>query len=307
VASLTDWIPLSFTRKTADAYPDGYVPHPHETLEVRRADVTPRYFETLGIPILEGRDFTPDDNDKAPRVVIVDQTTAGRYWPGQDPLGRKLRVWGHLFTVIGVVRNSKHQFMNERPEPMMYHSFFQEADNELMVQVRTNGNPVDLVPAVEHAIHEIDSELPVFDVRTMREDTQASWMFAVMQSTFAGMFAVIALVLAVTGIYGVVAYRTHLRTHEIGVRVALGASRTDVLKLVLLQGMWLTAIGLVLGLALSFGLTRFIAGLLYGISENDATTVIVVVVLLGIMSLAACYVPALRAMRANPADAMREQ
>jgi ABC-type antimicrobial peptide transport system permease subunit len=197
--------------------------------------------------------------------------------------------------------------MNELPEPMIYESYFQEADDELMVQLRTNGNPVDLVPAVEHAIHEIDSELPVFDVRTMREDTQASWMFAVMQSTFAGMFAVIALVLAVTGIYGVVAYRTQLRTHEIGVRVALGASRADVLKLVLRHGMWLTALGLALGLALSFALTRFIAGLLYGISENDATTVIAVVVLLGMMSFAACFLPALRAMRANPVDAIREQ
>jgi ABC-type antimicrobial peptide transport system permease subunit len=127
-----------------------------------------------------------------------------------------------------------------------------------------------------------------------------------MQSTFAGMFAVIALILAATGIYGVVAYRTELRTHEIGVRMALGASRANVLKLVLLQGLWLTLMGLTFGLALSFGLTRFIAGLLYGVSANDPVTVLGVVVLLGGMSLLACYLPAHRAMRANPVSAIRE-
>jgi predicted permease len=307
VASLTDWVPMSFTRKTVDAFPEGYAPHPHESLEVRRADVSPRYFETLGMRIIEGRDFALDDNEKAPRVLIVDQTTANRYWPGQDVLGRKLSIWGQLFTVVGVVKNSKHQFMNEQPEPMIYLSYLQEADTESIVQVKTRGNPVDLAPAVERTIHEIDGRLPVFDVRSLRETTQMASIFAVMQSTFAGMFTVIALILAATGIYGVVAYRTQLRTHEIGVRVALGASRPDVLRLVLLQGMWLTITGLALGLVLAFGLTRFIGGLLYGISANDPVTVIGVVVLLGAMSLLACYLPAHRAMRLNPVTAIREQ
>jgi predicted permease len=306
-ASLTDWVPMTFTRKTADAYPEGYVPHPHESLEVRRADVSPRYFETLGIPILEGRDFTKDDSETAPEVLIVDQTTAERYWPGQDPLGKKLRIWNELFTVVGMVRNSKHLFMAERPEPIIYMDYFQEPDPELMVQVKTRGNPASLAPAVEEAIHEIDGRLPVYDVRTVRETTQVAKSFAVVQSTFAGIFAVIALVLAATGIYGVVAYRTQLRTHEIGVRMALGASRADVLRLVLRQGMWPTMIGLGVGLALSFGLTRFIANLLYGIGANDPATVFGVFVLLGSMAMLACYLPAHRAMRTNPVAAIREQ
>ncbi len=306
-ASLTDWVPFNFNRKTVDAYPEGYAPRPHESLEVRRADVTSKYFETLGIPILEGRDFTMDDTEKAPGVVVVDQTAANRYWPGQDPLGRKLTVWGHPFTVVGLVRNSKHNLMNEPLEPMIYMSYFQQPDNELTVHVKTRGNPADMAPLVEQAIHQVDERLPVFDVRTMRETAQMSSMFAVMQSTFAGMFAMIALVLAATGIYGVVAYRTQLRTHEIGIRVALGASRTDVLRLVLMQGVRLTVAGLMVGLALAFGLTRFIAGLLYGISATDPWTVIAVVVLLGAMALLACYLPAHRAMRVNPVSAIREQ
>src|ERR1700677_1951519 len=305
VASLTDWIPMTLSHKGVDACPEGYVPHPHESLQVVHAEVSPRYFESLHIPILEGREFTPDDDEKAPRVLIVDQTAARRYWPGQDPLGKELRVWGSLFTVVGVVRNSIHTFVNESPEPMVYMSFFQ-VGYETMVQVKTEGNPVDLEPAVENAIHEIDTRLPVFDVRSMRESTQMASSFAVIESTLAGMFALIGLVLAITGIYGVVAYRTQMRTHEFGIRMALGASRVDVLRLVLVQGLWLAGTGLALGLAFALGLTRLIARLLYGISGNDPVSVVSVVMLLGAMSLLACYLPAHRAMRRNPVTAIRE-
>ena len=305
VATFTDWIPMTLSHKGDDAYPEGYVPHPHESLQVYHAEVAPRYFESLQIPILEGREFTPDDNEKAPRVLIVDETAARRYWPGEDPLGKRLRIWGHLFTVVGVARNSIHMLMNESPEPMVYMSFFQ-AGYETIVQVETEGNPADFAPAVENAIHEIDPRLPVFDVRPMRESTQMASSFAVIESALAGMFALIGLVLAVTGIYGVVAYRTQMRTHEIGIRMALGASRVDVLRLVVVQGLWLTGIGLALGLAFALGLTRFIARLLYGIGANDPVTVASVAMLLGAMSLLACYLPAHRAMRRNPVMAIRE-
>jgi predicted permease len=307
VVSITDWVPMCFTRKTVDAYPEGYVPRPHEALEVRRAEVTPRYFETMSIPLIEGRDFTLADNAQAPRVLIVDQGAASHYWPGQDPLGKRLMLFGRPATVIGVVSNTKHQFLSERPEPMLYRSYFQSADNETIVQVKTRVNPADMAQSVEQAIHEIDSQLPVFDVRSLRDSTQMASIFAVMQSTFAGIFAVIALLLAATGIYGVVAYRTELRTHEIGIRVALGASRADVLRLVLVQGLWLTGVGLALGLVLALGFTRFIAGQLYGIGANDPATVLGVVVLLGTMSLLACYLPARRAMHTDPVTAIREQ
>lgn len=306
VATLTDWIPMTLIQKRTDGYPEGYVPHPHESLLVEDAEVGPRYFESLHIPILEGREFTLNDDEKAPRVIIVNQTAARRYWPGQDPLGKRLRVSGGLFTVVGVARNSTQTFVNESPEPMVYMSIFQQPGNETIVQVKTDGNPVDMAPAVEHAIHEVDPRLPVFDVRSMRESTRMASSFAVIQSTLAGMFALIGLVLAVTGIYGVVAYRTQLRTHEIGIRMALGASRVDVLRLVLLQGVWLTGIGMALGLAFALGLTRLIARLLYGIGAGDPITVVSVVLLLGTMSLLACYFPAHRAMRRNPVTAIRE-
>ena len=304
-ASIADWVPMSFSRRTVEAYPEGYAPRPHESLEVRRAEVSADYFETLGIPMIEGRAFLRDDNEKSPGVVILDQTAANHYWPGQDPLGKRLSIWGHLFTVVGVAKNSKHAFMSERPEPMLFMSYFQEADNETIVHVKTRGIPADMAPAVERAIHEIDGRLPVFDVRTMRETTQMANIFVVMQSTLAGMFAVVALILAATGIYGVVAYRTELRTHEIGIRMALGAARADVLRLVLLQGIRLTAMGLVLGLALAFVLTRFTRGFLYGVSATDPLTAACVGMLLAGIALAACCLPARKAVHVDPVTAIR--
>ena len=305
-AVLTDWLPLSFNGRNAEVYPEGYVPQLHESHVVRRADVTPGFFTAMGIPIVAGRNFTRDDNGTAPSVVIVDQTLASHYWPGENPLGRHVKIWGGNCTVIGVARNTKHQFINELPEPMVYLSYFQHSD-ETTVMVETNGDASALAPAVEDAIHQVNGQLPVFDVRTLRETTRVSTIFPVMESTFAGIFAVIALVLAATGVYGVVAYRTQLRTHEIGVRVALGASRADVLMLVLMQGVRMTVAGIVVGLVLAFGLTRFLGGMLYGVSATDPATAIVVVILLGAIALLACYVPALGATRVNPVVAMREQ
>jgi ABC-type antimicrobial peptide transport system permease subunit len=164
-----------------------------------------------------------------------------------------------------------------------------------------------MAPAVIKAIKQVDNRLTVYDVRSMRETTEISSLFEVLASTFAGMFAIIAFILAATGIYGVVSYRTQLRTHEIGIRMALGASRSDVLRLVLMQGLRLTAVGLLAGLALAFGLTHIIAGLLYGVSPTDPPTAAAVTLMLGAMALLACYLPAYRATRVNPVLAIREQ
>lgn len=306
-AAITDWVPLDLNRKTSDAYPDGYVPQLHESLEVRRADVTAGYFDTLKIPIVQGRGFTHDDNENAPRVLIVDQTAAAHYWPGQNPLGRRLHVSDSWFTVVGVARNSKHQRIGETAEPMIYMSRFQEGGPETILQVRTVGDPRALIPAVEQAVHQVNAQLPVFEVRPMQEVTQVSVMFEKMEAFFAAVLGLLALVLATTGIYGVVAYRTQLRTHEIGIRVALGASRRDVLRLVLLQGLRMAAAGLVLGLALSLVFTRLLRGMLYGVSATDPLTgIAVALILVGVAALAS-YLPALKAMRINPVNAMREQ
>jgi len=304
--ALSDWVPLSLTRASTDAFPEGYVPRPHESMEVRRASVTADYFQTMKIPLLQGREFTNDDSDGAPLVAIVDETMANHFWPGQFALGKRISIHGNRFTVVGVVRNIKHQRMNELPEPIVYLSYFQFSGPQAIFHLRTKGDPQMAARSVEDAIHELNTKLPVFDVRSLEESTRMASVFETMESTFAAAFGILALILAASGLYGVVAYRTQLRTHEIGIRVALGASRSDVLRLVVQQGLQLTAFGLVLGLALSLVLTRFLRGLLFGVSATDPLTIACVTALLLLIGVAACYLPARRAMRINPVTAMRE-
>jgi hypothetical protein len=212
----------------------------------------------------------------------VDQTAAKRYWPGQDPLGKKLRL-GRLFTVVGVARNSTHMLMNESPEPMVYMSFFQ-VGYETIVQVKTEGNPVDLAPAVENAIHEIDTRLPVFDVRPMRESTQLASSFASYRAPGGNVRADWAgscgnRDLRSRGLSNPNADPRDRSTNGSG-RFARRCAETRAV-----QGVWLTGVGLALGLAFALGLTRLIARLLYGIGANDPVTVASVVMLLGAMSL----------------------
>jgi len=306
-ASITDWVPLNFTRKTTNAYPEGYVPRPHESLEVRHADVTAGYFDTLGIPVLEGRAFTQDDNEASPRVVILDETAVNHYWPKENPIGRRLHTFGRAYTVIGVVKNTKHQRVTEAPEPMVYFSIFQIGGPETIIQMRTLGDPQAFAPNIVRGVQQLDSRVPVFDIRTLYETTQMAFLFQRIEALFATIFGVLALVLATTGIYGVVAYRAELRTHEIGIRIALGAARVDVLRLVLYQGLRLTAVGLALGLILAFVLARFARGLLFGISATDPWTAGAVTLLLGLIALLACYLPARKAMRVDPVTAIRAQ
>jgi predicted permease len=304
-AALADWVPLSLNRGTVHAYPEGYVPKPHESVEFRRAAVTAGYFQTMKIPLEQGRAFTPQDGKDAPNVLIVDQTMANHFWPGQYPLGKRLQIYGSLYTVVGVARNTKHAWMNEPPEPLIYFSYMQGSGPQTILHLRTLGDPQLVAPALEQAVHQLNPKLPVFDVFTLEQSSQTASMFTMIETTFAGAFAILALILAASGIYGVIAYRTELRTHEIGIRIALGASHGDVLRLVLHQGLRLAIIGIALGLTMSLLLTRFLRGLLYGVSANDPLTVLSVTAVLALIAVAACYLPAIKAMRIEPVTAMR--
>jgi ABC-type antimicrobial peptide transport system permease subunit len=209
--------------------------------------------------------------------------------------------------VVGVARNSKHQFVNEAPEPLIYLPYFQNGDNETIIQVSTRGDPHVLEPLVVHAVREINAKVPLTDVRALYETTQVALAFVRIQALFGTVIALLALALASTGIYGLVAYRTQMRRQEIGIRIALGASRADVLRLVLGQGLRMTAAGLMVGLVISALLTRFLRGLLYGVSATDPVTIICVTLLLLVIAVVACLLPALKAVRVDPMAAIREQ
>ncbi len=304
-ATLADFSPLSFTLHSDIVQPDGYVPQPRESMEVSRALVGPDYFRTMGTALLAGRDFSFRDTEDSQMVAVVNDAFVDRYWPGQDALGKRLQNRGRWFTVVGVARNGKYRRLVYPPEPVFFLPLFQSYVREVIIHARVGGEPRAYASAVEKAVHELNPELPVFNVTTLQSSMQLGSIFERLASTFAGVFGLLALFLAAIGIYGVVDYTTRQRTREIGVRVALGAEPGQIFRLVLSQGFRLALVGLTLGLALSLMVTRFLRSMLFGVTEMDAPTIACVSILLCAVTLAACYFPARRAAKVNPILALK--
>jgi predicted permease len=307
--TLADFSPLSFTIRSTGVQVEGYVPRLHESMEIDWARVGPNYFHTLRTPLVAGRDFTLQDDEKSQFVAIVNQEFAARYWPGQEALGKRLELYGDRFTVMGVVRNAKYRRLIYTAEPCFFVPWFQEYPpfDAIILHTRVSGNPLALASTVEKTIHELNPDLPVFDVTTIRSSMQMGSLFERIAVTFAGTFGLLALALATVGVYGVVAYATRQRTHEIGIRMALGARRADILRLVLAQGLRMTLIGLTVGLVVSLAATRLLRSHLFGVTTSDALTYATVAGLLLAVALAACYIPARRAARVEPMAALRCQ
>jgi predicted permease len=303
--TLADFSPLSFTLHTDYVYPDGYVPQPHESMEISRAVVGPNYFRTMRTPLVAGRDFTEQDGEKSQQVAIVNQEFADRYWPGQDAIGKRISVYGQWSTVVGVARNGKYRRLVYSPEPVIFLPLFQDYYGLVMIHARVSGDPQAYAAAVERAIHDINADLPVFGVTTLKSSMQLGSIFERLAGTFAGVFGLLALILAAVGIYGVIAYTTRQRTHEIAIRMAVGAQRADVFRLVLGQGLILTVAGLAVGIAVSIALTRYLQSVLFGITATDVLTYAAVALLLCLVSLVACYIPARRAAKVDPMAALK--
>jgi putative ABC transport system permease protein len=263
----------------------------------------------MQMPLVKGRDFTPQDSKGTQRVAIVNETFVDRYWPHQEAIGKQMvsDLTNESFTVVGIARTSKYNQLNEPPIPFVYLPLYQVYRAGMTVSARVTGDPLAFGKMAENAIHELNADIVVFDITTLESREQVATIGLRLGGTFVGAFGVLALVLAAVGIYGVTSYTTRQRTHEIGIRMALGARRVDILRLVLGRGMGLTAIGLAIGLALSFGVTRFMKSLLLGITPTDALTFLSVAVLLSAVALVACFVPAGRATRVAPVVALRYQ
>jgi len=307
--ALSNRVPVGFPQGSTSVKLDGYVPQANESMETQDVVVSPNYLKTMQIPILKGRDFTLRDKKDSQRVVIVSQAFVDRYLPHQEAIGQ--RVFSDLthewFTVVGVARDSKATGLNEKPRPFLYLPLDQVYQATMIVHARVLGDPLASGMAVENAIHELNPALVVFDVA----DLEARWQIASFQQriagTFVGAFGLVALILATVGVYGVTSYTTRQRVHEIGIRMALGASKEDVLRLVLGQGLRLTLFGVGLGLAAAFGLTRFLKTMLLGVTSTDALTFFTVAFLLCAVALLACFIPALRAIRTDPMIALRHE
>ena len=287
--------------------PEGYISQANESMETQVAIITPNYFQTMQIPIVQGRDFTLQDNRNSQRAVIVSQAFVDRYWPNQQALGKQLNsdLTHEWFTVVGVARNSKVNGLNEKPTPFLYLPLYQVYRATMIVDARVTGDPLALGKTIEKSIHELNADLVVFDVNTLESREQIASLGQRVAGTFVGAFGLLALVLAAVGIYGVTAYTTRQRTHEIGIRMALGATKENILGLVLGHGLRLTLIGVGLGLAVSFALTRYLRSMLLGVTSTDTLTFSSVAILLCAVALLACFIPARRAIRVDPTVALR--
>jgi predicted permease len=304
--ALSSRVPLQFGGGSTSVKPEGYVSQANESMETQVAIITPNYFQTMQIPIVEGRDFTLQDNKSSQRAVIVTEAFAERYWPHQQALGKQVNsdLTHEWFTVVGVARDSKLDSLNEKPKAAVYLPLYQVYHATMNIHARTTGDPLAIGKTAETAIHELNADLVVFGVTTLEMAERFASFPQRVAGTFVGAFGLLALVLAAVGIYGVTAYTTRQRTHEIGVRMALGARKDDILRLVLGHGLRLMFVGVGLGLAASFALTRFLGSMLLGVTSTDALTFSGVAILLCAVALFACFVPARRATRVDPMVAL---
>jgi putative ABC transport system permease protein len=269
--------------------------------------VTPDYFQAMGIPLISGRSLRSQDDGQAPLVALINQTAAHRYWPGQNPLGQRVQIGGGApwREVVGIVGDVKHQGLESEINPEVYFPWAQSPQRNATLVVRANSNAASLASAIRGQMRELDKELPLSNVRTLEDVVRRSIAAPRSYTLLLALFAGIALALAAIGIYGVMAYSVAQRTHEIGVRLALGAQAGDMLKLVIRQGMGLTLIGLTIGLIASLALTRLMEALLFGVSATDPWTFLGIAALLVGVTLLASYLPARRATKVDPMVALR--
>jgi putative ABC transport system permease protein len=275
-----------------------------DKLSVDVLRVAPGYFETMGIPLLRGRDLTTRENEQSRAVAIVNEALARRLWPNQDPIGRKIGGGGEKVNteIIGVVKTGKYRTLGEDPIPVIYLS---KLPPRRTLVVRTSGNPNSLLDAIQREIQIVDPNMAATDLETTQQYMALPLFPARTTGLLLGASGFVALVLTWIGLFGVISYIVSQRTHEIGVRVALGARRKDVLRLVVGHGFVVTSIGLVVGLGAAFAATRLLSSLLYGIDPNDPVTLLTVSLGLTLVALLACYIPARRAMRVDPMVALR--
>jgi predicted permease len=307
--SVTNYLPLGFESIGQPVQIEGRSPEANEGLGAGAMSVGPGYFHTMGIPLLQGREFTEADTEKSPGVVIVNQEFVRRFFPGEDARGKRISttwkgnpVWSEI---VGVVKTGKYGSLQESPQPFLYHPFSQGFDAKATLVVESAGDPGLQISAVRQAIQSLDPAVPILDSQTMAEYMTVPLFSARLTGVLLGAFGGLALALAMVGLYGVIAYSVAQRTREIGIRVALGANRASVLLLVIGHGLKLALIGSLIGLVAAFAVTRLIQSFLFGISATDPVTFAVATLLLVTIACLACYLPARNASRVDPMVALR--
>jgi len=307
-ATLSEYALLTSSGRIGPAYVEGLAPLSRAENNVYQQWARWNYFEVMQVPLLAGRGLTPQDDGRAPKVAVINQTMARKYFGGENAVGRRFGFGpdksGEV-EVVGVVRDAKYEGPRDEPPSVAYIPYPQESLGRATFALRTAGDPTQLVKAVREAVREVDKDLPVFAVKTQVELAEEALGQERLFAWLTGVFGLLALLLASIGLYGVMSYAVAERTHEIGLRMALGASQGHILRKVIGQGTLLTVIGIVIGTASALALTRFITSYLFGVTAVDPTTFVAIGVLLAVIALAACYLPARRASKVDPMIALR--
>jgi len=310
IASAATNVPLSGQRSTAPFSIENREQSTTEVFAAYSASVTPDYFSAMRVPLLRGRSPGEQDDEKSPISVVISETMARRFWPDDEPIGKRFKFGGQQsrapwMTIVGIVCDVKTEGLDLENRPAFYRSFLQASSLSLMLVARTSGDPAALSKAIQREVQSVDPELPVFAIKPM-EEVMAS---AIAERRFTmmlfGIFASLALALAGVGIYGVMAYTVAQRTHEIGIRIALGAAAGDVVKMIVGQAARLALLGVGVGVALAFALTRLMSSLLFGVTATDPLTFAAISVVLAGVALLASYIPARRATKVDPMIALR--
>ena len=308
--SYTDWVPLSVGRGSwEDLDVQGYTPAPSENMKIYRSVVAPGFFDVLKIPILAGRDFNLNDDRDHPPVMIVNQEFVRRFLRNQYALGRKVQGWGEWFTIVGVVQDSKYYRLTDRPEPFFYVPMRQIYRPEFAFTflVRTQAPVEQAIATLRQQALAVDPGLPLFGTTSFKDFVDSSLFQQKISASLLGILAAIAFLLAAIGLYGVMAYSVSQRTKEIGIRVALGAVRTDILVMVTRQAMSFLVAGLAVGIIGAAILARLVGSLLFAVSPADPTVYLITALATILLALAAAAVPAIRAMRVDPTVALRHE
>ncbi len=290
---------------------EGYTPSEGEDMHAFRNNIGPGYFATLGAPLVAGREFTRQDTAQSQKVVVISESIARSYFSDSNPIGRRMRFGSGRgrpldLEIVGIVKDSKHANVRNEPEKFVYSPYAQRPGvGEMTFYVRTAQEPGQMAATLREEVARLDASLPVFDMRTLREQIDESIFSDRLMAMLSSAFGLLAALLAAIGIYGVMAYSVTQRTQEIGIRVALGAQPGNVLSMIVRQGMTLVVIGVAIGLGGAFALTRLLSDLLFGVSANDPVTFAAIAVLLAAVALMACYIPARRATRVDPMVALR--
>lgn len=306
-------VPMSGSINAGAVYVEGHpTPAGQQPPVIFFNNVDQDYFETARVPLLRGRAFRESDDEKEPLVAIINQTMARQFWPNEDPIGKRLSVTndgGPFIQVVGVAADGKYLFIGESPQPYFYVPLAQNFSSFRTLEIRTAAAPETMIGPVREVVHGLAPGLPIFDLETMEQSLEGVNGFLVFRAGAqrATQMGILGFVLAIVGVFGVVSYAAAQRTHEIGIRMALGASQGDILKLMLRQGVSLVLGGVALGLVAAWGLTRAMGRLLIGVSPTDPLTYMVATLALAAIALWACYLPARRAMRVDPLVALRHE